>query len=57
MIVKVCGVPKQPFNDGVTVKVLITSVIPLFTPANAEIFPDPGEESPAPMVVLFDVQL
>jgi hypothetical protein len=37
--------------------VLITSDVPLFTPANAKMFPAPGEESPAPIVVLLEVQL
>ena len=57
VIVNVCGVPKQLFKEGVTVNVLVTSVIPLLIPVNAGILPAPGEERPAPIVTLFNVQL
>jgi hypothetical protein len=46
VIVKVCGVPVQPFTVGVTVMVAITGAAPGLIAANAAMFPLPLAASP-----------
>jgi hypothetical protein len=54
-MVKVCGVPAQPANTGVTVTVEVTATLPVFTPANTPMLPLP--EAASPIEVLSFVQL
>ena len=55
MIVKVVGVPGQPFATGVTVMVAVTALAPAFVAVNAAILPVPLAAKPM-LGVLF-VQL
>ena len=55
VIVKVTGVPGQPFATGVTVMVPLIGVVPALVPVNEAILPVP--EAPRPMAVLLLVQL
>jgi hypothetical protein len=55
VMVKLCGVPVQPFAEGVTVIVATAGVLPLFIPLKAGISPVP--EAASPMLVLLLVQL
>ena len=54
MIVKVIGVPAQPFAVGVTVIVETSDTEPVFVPVNEVISPEP--DAPSPVFVLSFVQ-
>ena len=55
VIVKVTGVPGQPFAVGVTVTVEVIGTVPVLTAVNVPILPVP--EVPRPVAVLSLVQL
>ena len=55
VIVKVTGVPGQPFATGVTVTVEVTGAEPALVPVNGAISPEP--EAASPVAVLLLVQL
>ena len=50
VIVKLCGVPAHPSNEGVTVIVDVTGAVPEFVAVNEGILPVPL--APRPMLVL-----
>lgn len=50
VMVKACGVPAQPSNEGVTVIVAVTGAVPLLVAVNEEMLPVPL--APRPMLVL-----
>ena len=52
-MVKVCGVPAHPSNDGVTVTVAVTGEVPVLVAVKEGIFPVPVAPSPI-LVLLFD---
>ena len=49
-MVKLCGVPVQPSNDGVTVIVAVTGDVPALVAVNEGMLPVPL--APRPMLVL-----
>ena len=48
VILKLIGVPAQPFSEGVTTKVATTGDVPLLTAVNDGIFPVPLAATPIP---------
>ena len=55
VMVKLSGVPLQPFADGVTVTVVVTATVDVFVAVNEPILPEPVVASPVLLSVFTQV--